>query len=331
MQIIMKNKSLLLILTITILFFTSCSNTEKDYDASGSFEAIERTISAEATGKISALHIEEGQLLKAGDTIGSIDISNLVIQSEQIKASIDAIGKKTNNPAPQVNILSAQLKSQKSQTASIQQQLTNLNKEIKRFQKLVNANAVPQKQLDDMHSQQLVLQKQLEASTASFDVIKSQIKAAKQNVGIQNRAILSEVGPNQKRLELLAKQINDGTIINQFNGTITTQMAYDGEFTIIGKPLYKIADLSTISLRAYVSGNQLPNIKLNQEVNVQTDNGQGGFKTTNGQITWISSKAEFTPKTIQTKDERANLVYAIKVKVINDGSYKIGMYGEIKF
>ncbi len=315
---------------LLVLLLSACTKPEKDYDASGSFEAIERIISAEATGKILTLNIEEGQLLKAGETIGKIDVSNLSLQSQQIEASIDAIAKKTNDASPQIEILKAQLKTQQGQSATIQQQINNLEKEVKRFQNLVNANAVPQKQLDDLIGQKLVLQKQLDATKIQSDVIDAQITAAKKNVNIQNRAVLSEIKPNQKRLELIQKQMTDGLIVNQFDGTVTSQIAYDGEFTSTGRPLYKIADLSQITLRAYIGGNQLPKIKLNQEVTVQTDDGNGGYNTTEGKITWISSKAEFTPKTIQTKDERANLVYAIKVKVKNDGTYKIGMYGEIK-
>ena len=323
-------KSIIQIATLAFLI-SSCSNTDKGYDASGSFEAIERTISAEATGKIRSLKIEEGQLLKAGDIIGRIDVSNLTIQSEQVQSSIKAINEKTNSATSQIIVLQSQLLTQESQADAMKQQLTNLDKEVKRFQNLVKANAVPQKQLDDLVGQQLVLQKQLKATETQSGVIKAQIDAAKTNVNTQNRAILSEVEPANKRLELIEKQIQDGIIVNEYNGTVTTQIAYDGEFTSIGRPLYRIADLSNINLRAYVSGNQLPQIKLNQEVIVRTDDGNDGFTETKGIISWISSKAEFTPKTIQTKDERANLVYAIKVKVQNDGTYKMGMYGEVVF
>ena len=277
------------------------------------------------------MNIEEGQLLKAGEVIGSIDVSKLSIQSEQVQSSIKAINEKTNSATSQIIVLQSQLKTQESQSATFRQQLTNLEKEVNRFQNLVNANAVPQKQLDDLVGQKLVLQKQLQATQTQAGVINAQIDAAKTNVNIQNRAILSEVEPNKKRLELIQKQMQDGIIVNEYNGTVTTQIAYDGEFTSVGRPLYRIADLSNITLRAYVSGNQLPQIKLNQEVTVRTDDGNGGFEEKKGILTWISSKAEFTPKTIQTKDERANLVYAIKVKVQNDGTYKIGMYGELKF
>lgn len=318
------------ILLVTVLI-TACNQNEKDYDATGSFEAIERTISAEVTGKILDLNIEEGQTVNAGDTIGKIDVYNLELQGEQIKSSIQAIDEKTNDAAPQIAILKSQLEIQNAQVKALQQQLTNLEKEVNRFQNLVEANAAPQKQLDDLEGQKLVLQEQLNATKTRAKVIQAQIDAATHNVKTQNRAVLSEIEPNEKRLAIIEKQIQDGTIVNEFDGTITSKLAYDGEFTSIGRPLYKIADLSNILLRAYITGNQLPQVQLNQEVIVRTDNGEGGFKETKGAIIWISSKAEFTPKTIQTKEERANLVYAIKVKVANDGTYKMGMYGEVKF
>ena len=318
-------------LTTLAFLLNACNNSELGYDATGSFEAIERTISAEATGKIESLNIEEGQLLTKGEVIGNIDVTNLALQGEQVKSSIEAISEKTNDASSQVRVLESQLKTQKGQSAIIQQQIENVQKDINRFQNLVNANAVPKKQLDDLNAQKLVLQKQLEVANTQFNVINTQIDAARTNVSNQNKSILSEVAPNEKKLELIQKQISDGKIINQFNGTVTAKIAYDGEFTSIGRPLYKIADLSNIILRTYISGNQLAQIKLNQEVIVRTDNGSDGFKETKGIITWISSKAEFTPKTIQTKNERANLVYAVKVKVQNDGSYKMGMYGEVQF
>lgn len=312
----MKKLTYIALLAFAVLALNACNKSTSDYDASGSFEAIERTISAEATGKIMYLNLEEGQLLKANDTIGRIDISNLELQSQQVSSVIESLGQNSNG-GNKTSVLSAQLQTQQSQIALIEQQLANLNKEVARFQNLVSSHAVPQKQLDDLLSQKAVLQKQLNAAKTQTALIKAQIGA--------------QVQPSKEQLKLINKQMSDGTIINNYNGTVTTKLAYDGEFTSVGRPLYKIADLSNITLRAYISGNQLPIIKLNQEVIVSTDDGKGGFKETQGVITWISSKAEFTPKTIQTKDERANLVYAIKVTVPNNGEYKIGMYGEIKF
>ena len=323
---IISVKTLLLIVVIS-----ACDQGGKDYDASGSFEAIERVISAEATGVIKELNIQEGQTIKAQDTLGYIDVDNLYLQAEQVKASIEAISSKTNDPAPQISVLTAQLKTQESQMATLGQQIANVDKEIQRFQNLVKANAAPQKQLDDLVAQKLVLEKQRAGVVTQKSVLQAQISSARQNVAIQNTAVLSEEEPNLKRLALIQKQINDGLIISDYRGTITTQMAYDGEFISMGKPLYKIANLEEMNLRAYITGDQLPQVKLNQDVTVRVDNGEGGFNEDRGKIIWISDKAEFTPKTIQTKDERANLVYAIKIQVQDDGRYKMGMYGEIKF
>ncbi len=325
------NRVTLLLAALIIILLSSCKRQKKDYDASGSFEAVEKTISAEATGRIVSLDIEEGQILKADQIVGSIDASNLLLQEQQVASTINAIGQKTNDASAQINILQSQLTAQESQSATVEQQILNLDKEIDRFTKLVDANAVPRKQLDDLKGQKLVLEKQLQAINTQKSVIESQINAATDNVAIQNRAILSEVDPTKKRLELIQKQISDATIINESPGTVLTQIAYEGEYTSIGRPLYKIANLNDLILRAYVTGNQLPQVQLNQEVTVRTDDGEGGYNSTTGKVIWISDEAEFTPKTIQTKDERANLVYAIKVKVQNDGYYKIGMYGEVIF
>lgn len=318
--------------TVSALFFAtaSCNNNKNNFDATGSFEADEVVVSAEQLGRIVQLNVEEGQVLDSNTIIGQIDVTALNIQKEQTKASVDAISEKVNNAAPQVDILQAQIITQKAQIQTLKQQLAVLSKEVTRTQNLVNADAATQKQLDDLVGQQSILQKQILAAQDQIGVLNSQIKSARTNVNIQNRGILSELNPTKKRIDILDEQISRGQIKNLYAGTVLTKYAMAGEYTTIGKPLYKIADLSTITLRAYITGNQLPNVKLNQKVKVHTDDGKGGFKETEGTITWINDKAEFTPKTIQTKDERANLVYAIKVKVKNDGSYKIGMYGEIK-
>jgi HlyD family secretion protein len=309
----------------------SCKEAELGYDAAGAFEAEERVISAEATGKILKLDIEEGQVLDAGKAIGQIDVSNIELQKDVTASTIQAIEQKTNDAAPQIRVLEAQIATQKGQQETIQQQIAVLDKEIQRFRNLVAGHAAPQKQLDDLTGQKSVLEKQMATATSQISILNAQIAAAKSNVGTQNRGVLSEIGPTKKKVELLDKQIADGRIINDHAGTVLVKYAMDGEFTAVGKPLYKIADLSYIILRAYVTGQQLPQIKLGQKAKVQTDAGDGTMRETEGTITWISSEAEFTPKTIQTKDERANQVYAIKLRVKNDGSLKIGMYGEVLF
>jgi len=314
-----------------LLFAGACNNSQEDYDASGSFEAVERIISSEATGRIEYLEVEEGGALAANDTIGAIDVSLLQLQAEQVQASIHAFSSKTNDATPQVHVLEAQLSTQKSETAYLREQLIVIDKEISRFEKLVSAKAAPQKQLDDIVGQKDVLRKKIMAAETQGDIILQQIKAARANVNRENRSILSGIEPAKKSLDIIERRIKDGIIINRYPGTVITKYVYDGEFTSIGKPLYKIADLSEMILRVYISGNQLAQIKLNDIVRVFTDDGNGGYRETEGIVEWISNSAEFTPKTIQTKDERANLVYAIKVKVVNDGRFKIGMYGKIKF
>ncbi|MEO8405176.1 MAG: HlyD family efflux transporter periplasmic adaptor subunit, partial [Chitinophagaceae bacterium] len=164
-----------------------------------------------------------------------------------------------------------------------------------------------------------------------MNVTRQQINVQQSNIGTQNRSILSEGKPLAKRAEQLNDQLEKANIVNPITGTVLTKYAEQGEVTSAGKALYKIADLSTITLRAYITGTQLSQIKLNQQVKVFIDDGKDKYKELAGTIYWISDKAEFTPKTIQTKDERANLVYAIKIKVKNNGFLKIGMYGEVKF
>ncbi|MEP7230890.1 MAG: HlyD family efflux transporter periplasmic adaptor subunit [Ginsengibacter sp.] len=301
----------------TLIFFVSCKNNKNDFDASGTFEAVETIVSAEANGKILQFNVEEGQHLSKDSMVGYIDPINIVLQKEQVTSSINALQKKTLDVAPQVKLLQSQLSVQKSQ-------LQNLQHEQKRIENLLKSDAATPKQLDDMNAQIDVVQKQIV-------VTQQQINVQENNVSTQNRSILSEGDPLQKRAEQLQYQEDKTKIINPVAGVVLTKYAEEYEVTAPGKPLYKIANLSTIILRAYITGDQFASIKLNQNIKVLVDDGAGKYKQYTGIIEWISDKAEFTPKTIQTKDERANLVYAIKIRVKNDGYLKIGMYGEVKF
>jgi len=176
-----------------------------------------------------------------------------------------------------------------------------------------------------------VLKEKIVAAKTQLNVLQSQINSQRRSVAIQNRGILSEKEPMEKKVALIQDQLNKTLIKNPVSGTVLTKYAEENEFTATGKALYKIANLSTMKLRAYITGNQLSQVKLNQPVKVKVDDGKGKYRVLPGTITWISDKAEFTPKTIQTKDERANLVYAVKINVANDGYLKIGMYGEVVF
>jgi HlyD family secretion protein len=300
-----------------VLFLAACNRNQDRFDASGVFEADEVIVSASATGKILSLDIDEGSSIARDSIVGLVDPTDLSLQKQQVQASIDALNEKTSDVTPQVRMLEDQLKVQ-------QTQLDNLLHEQARIENLVKEDAATKKQLDDINFQ-------VESAKKQMNVTQQQIKVQRNNVATQNRGILSESKPLQKRAEQLQEQLNKTNITNPIDGTVITKYAETGEITSNGKPLYKIADLSTMNLRAYLTGDQLPQIKLGQQVAVFIDSGAKNYRKLSGVITWISDKAEFTPKTIQTKDERANLVYAIKIKVKNDGYLKLGMYGEVKF
>ena len=304
------------IAAITSLFIIGCNGNENGFDASGTFEADETIVSSEMPGKILSFNVEEGMHLSKDSIVGTVDATNIDLQQQQVEASIKALNEKTSNVNPQVELLQNQLAVQQSQ-------LDNLLHERTRIENLIKADAATTKQLDDINAQIDVVKK-------NMTVTQQQINVRKNDVATQNRSILSEAEPLRKRVAQLQDQVQRANIVNPVNGTVITKYAEAGEVTSSGKALYKIADLSELNLRAYVTGVQLPTIKLGQQVKVLIDQGEKKYKEYTGNIIWISDKAEFTPKTIQTKEERANLVYAIKVKVKNDGFLKIGMYGEVK-
>ncbi len=326
----MKNFITILRLALLVFSFTACEKKTEKFDAAGTFEATEIIVSAEATGRILDLKIKEGDQIKKGDIIGGIDPLSIQLQKEQVQASMEALTQKSNDPMPQVNVLNEQIATQRNQIAVQKQQLIVLQKEQKRLENLVKADAATPKQLDDLNGQIDILRKQIDASESSVSIFEKQILAQKAGVSIQNRGILSEKAPLEKRVKQLDEQISRAKIANPIDGTVLSKYAEAGEITMAGKALYKIADLSEMTLRAYISGNQLSQVKINQLVKVMIDDGKDKYREMQGTVTWISDKAEFTPKTIQTKDERANLVYAIKIKVKNDGFLKIGMFGEVK-
>lgn len=295
----MKNISILLAAILLI----SCNKNKSKYDASGTFETEETIISAEASGMIKVFTIEEGQILKAGDQVGYIDSTQLYLKKKQLQAQIGAVLSKRPD-------ISAQL-------ASLEVQLKAAKREQQRTKSLVDADAMPTKQLDDANDR--------------VEVLKKQIDAQQSALGITSSSINEETLPLQVQVDQLNDQLEKCRIINEVSGTVLTKYAEENEVTTMGKPLYKIADLSSLILKAYVSGDQFAEIKLAQKVKVLVDDGNGGLKEYEGVIQWISDKAEFTPKTIQTKDERANLVYGIKIRVKNDGLLKIGMYADVIF
>lgn len=305
------------ITAVAVTVLVSCNGNGNKFDASGTFEATEVIVSSELSGKILSFTINEGDTVSANRVIGSIDAVGLSLQKEQVEASISSLNDKTADVGPQVQLLQNQLSVQQSQ-------LANLLHEKQRVENLIKQDAATGKQLDDINAQIDVVKKQMV-------VTQQQINVQRSNVSTQNRSILSESKPLQKRVAQFNDQLKRADIVNPVNGTVLTKYAEAGEITAAGKALYKIADLSILKLRAYVTSDQLSQIKIGQQVKVLVDDGKDKYREMTGAITWISDKAEFTPKTIQTKEERANLVYAIKINVKNDGYLKIGMYGEVKF
>jgi len=293
------NKINLYLLFFLILFLSSCGKNEKRSDAYGNFEAVETIVSAEATGKLVDFNIEEGQLLEKDVTVGNIDADQLTLKKQQLESQKNTLKTKFKNVFSQIDVYREQKK-------------VNLV-EKNRIERLLKDDAATTKQLDDING--------------SMNVIDRQISS----IESQNSTTIQELKGLDVQIQQVQDQINKSAVINPVKGTVLMKLAEQSEIVNYGKPLYKIADIGTMELRVYVSGEQLPGIKIGQMVRVLIDSDKGGYKELEGTISWISSKSEFTPKIIQTKEERVNLVYAVKVKVNNDGSLKIGMPGEVIF
>lgn len=302
---------------VICLLLAACSGQDIEADASGNFEADEVIVSAQQNGQLLSFTVQEGDTLAAGAVVGQIDVNNLTLQKEQAAASINALKQKTTDPQPQLALVRKQLSVQEAQ-------LAQLLHEKQRTENLVKADAATPKQLDDMNAAIDQLNKQIL-------VTRQQLTVSETNVANQNRGIMSEKDPLEKSLARYDNEISKGVVINPVKGTVLARYALQGEMALIGKALYKIADTDTLLLKAYITGTQLPQIKLGQQVKVLIDAGTKDYKTYPGVISYVSSKSEFTPKTIQTKEERANLVYAIKVRVPNDGYLKIGMFAITQF
>jgi len=292
----MKSLRILLGAVIIASLFISCNKNGDKADGYGNFEATEIIISAESNGKLMLFTVEEGQVIDKGMVVGYIDTIQLALKKEQLIASKNVIRSKSKGVLSQINVLNAQLK-----TVTISKA---------RVENLIKENAGTQKQLDDVNGQ--------------VNVINQQIRS----VETQNLPVVTELKSIDVQIKQIEDQIQKSILTNPVNGTILVKYAEPNEIASFGKPLYKIADLSIMQLRVYISEPQLANIKIGQEVVVKIDAGEH-MKNFNGIISWIASEAEFTPKIIQTKEERVNLVYAVKINVKNDGTLKIGMPAEM--
>lgn len=291
---------------LTALFIAfnlyACGNKGLEYDASGIFETTEVIVSSQGNGEIKHFDITEGDVLEPNQQVGLIDTLQLFLKKNQLEASIGSVKNKKTTPATQI--------------AALQQQIETQKREQKRYQNLISLNAANQKQLDDINAQIKLLEKQL---AAQYETINN-----------TNSSLTDEGVSLEAQIAQLKDQIAKSVITSPIKGTVLAKYAEQGELATQGKALFKIADVETMYLRAYITASQLTTAKIGQNVKVYSDLGESDRKEYAGKITWISDKAEFTPKTIQTRDERANLVYAIKIEVKNDGYIKKGMYGEVK-
>ncbi len=288
---------------LTLFFFSSCKEKEKEYDATGTFEATETTVFAEQSGALLTFSVNEGENIEANMEVGIIDTTQTWLKIQQLHATKE--------------VYRSQKPDMERQIAATRQQLVKARQDEQRYRELVADGAAPSKMLEDASSQVKVLQRQLDAQISSLST--------------SSRALDKQTAAAEVQVSQLRDQLRKCHIITPTKGTVLEKYVERGEFVSIGKPLFKMADTENMYMRAYVTSAQLQNIKIGQQVKVFADYGNNQRKEYQGTISWISSRSEFTPKTILTDDERADLVYAIKLAIKNDGFVKIGMYGQVKF
>ena len=292
----MKTRSLIFIAIVTM---TGCNNNADEADAYGTYEATEVIVSAETSGRILSFEVTEGSEIAEGSVIALVDTTIFHLQKAEINAGMRSVRTRVNTIDAQNDILN--------------QQIANLNVNIGRIENMLKDDAATKKQYDDLTGQVAVLKKQIAASNT------------------QKTSIAAELGVYESKKATLEEQLERSRVKSPIKGTVIEKYAEAGEITAAGRPLVKIADLSVIKLKVYVSGGELANLKLGEECTVRTDDGVKGYSTFPGKISFISEKAEFTPKIIQTKEERVTLVYAVTIDVKNDGTMKSGMPGEAIF
>ena len=283
------------------LMMAACGGNEKAYDATGTFEATETTVYAEQSGALLTFSVNEGDHIEAGKEVGLIDTTQTWLKIRQLDATKE--------------VYQSQKPDMERQIAATRQQLSKAQQDEQRYRELVADGAAPSKMLDDASSQVKVLQKQLDAQISSLST--------------STRSLDKQTVAANVQIEQLRDMLRKCHIVAPTKGTVLEKYVERGEFVAVGKPLFKIADTEQMFMRAYVTSAQLQNIRIGQHVKVFADYGDGQKKAYDGTVSWISSRSEFTPKTILTDDERADLVYAVKVAIKNDGYVKIGMYGEV--
>jgi HlyD family secretion protein len=296
----MKSKKIIFI-GLAVFALSACNTKNSDYDASGVFETTETIVSAKGNGEILQFNITEGQEVAERQVVGLIDTTQLYLRKVQLQASVKAMDSRRVNISTQV--------------AALQEQIATARREQQRFTQLVKDNATNQKQLDDINAQLATLEKQLAAQIET-------IKNSNNSIENEQQSLLAQIAQ-------IDDQIKNAVIKSPVKGTVLGKYTEVGELAAQGKALFKVADIDNMFLRAYITASQLTELKIGQQVKVYSDRGKSDRREYQGAVSWISDKAEFTPKTIQTRDERANLVYAVKIAVKNDGYIKKGMYGEL--
>ncbi|MBR1786196.1 MAG: HlyD family efflux transporter periplasmic adaptor subunit [Paludibacteraceae bacterium] len=292
----------IIILASLVVIMTACSNSNDKFDATGTFEATENIVSAEQNGKLISFLINEGELVEAGFEAGLIDTMQLYLQIQQLQA--------------QKAVFQNQKPDSEKQLAATREQLQKARLEQKRYQDLLRDGATSEKTVDDINNQVKVLERQLDAQQSALQK--------------QLATLSAQVTATDAQIDVLQNQLSKCHIVAPVRGTVLEKYAEQNELAVVGKPLFKIADIENMYLKAYITSSQLTDVKIGQKVRVFADFGGNDRKEYDSTITWISQRSEFTPKTILTNDERADLVYAIKIAVKNDGYIKIGMYGEMK-
>ena len=285
------------------LIMAACGGSEKDYDATGTFEATETTVFAEQSGALLSFDVNEGDMIEAARQVGLIDTTQTWLKIQQLGATKE--------------VYQSQKPDMERQIAATRQQLAKARQDEQRYRELVADGAVPSKMFDDASNQVKVLQRQLDAQISSFST--------------NTRALDKQTAAADVQIDQLRDMLRKCHVVTPTKGTVLEKYVERGEFVGVGKPLFKIADTQDMYMRAYITSAQLQDIKLGQKVKVFADYGDNQRKEYAGTVSWISSRSEFTPKTILTDDERADLVYAVKIAIKNDGCVKIGMYGEVKF
>jgi len=288
-----------LLLITTVFLLSACQNDNDQADAYGNFEATEITVSAETSGRILEFGVTEGTVVEAGSEVALIDTTLLHLQKAEIDAGLKGVRTRIN--------------SIDAQNAVLRQQIENLGVNIRRIENMLKDDAATKKQYDDLTGQVAVLEKQIAAGNT------------------QKSSIAAELAVYESKKAILNEQISRSKVKSPITATLIEKYAEAGELTTSGRPLFKIADLSVMKLKVYVSGAQLAGIKTGQACTVRIDNGKKAYSSFQGTISYISGKAEFTPKIIQTKEERVTFVYAVTIEVKNDGSLKSGMPGEAIF